>query len=100
VVADGGALALRDLREVRDDLLDGLVGPLGALEGAVHLVDVGLVVLVVMELHRGLVDGGLQRVVGVRKIGDGVRHVAPSDVRTGIREGFPFQILSNGLGAP
>jgi hypothetical protein len=42
-----------------------------------------------MELHRRLVDRRLEGVVGVRKIGEGVRHVAPSDGRTGIREGFP-----------
>ena len=40
-----------------------LVCPLGSLESGVHLVDVSLVVLVVMNAHRRLVDVGLESVV-------------------------------------
>ena len=78
VVADGAALVLGDRVEVGDDLLDRRVGEVGALERRVDLVDVGLVMLVVMERHRLLVDVRLQRVVGVRKGGNLVCHRAVS----------------------
>ncbi len=68
VVADGALLVGGQDLEVREDLLDGAVGPLGALERRVGLVHVGLVVLVVVELHRRLVDRRLERVVGVREL--------------------------------
>jgi len=52
-----------------DDRLDRPVCPLVALEGLVRVVHVGLVVLVVVDLHRPRVDVGLQRaeVVGKRR---------------------------------
>ena len=58
VVADGAPLVLGERVEVLEHLLDRLVGPLGALQRRVDLVDVGLVVLVVMQVHRLLVDVG------------------------------------------
>jgi hypothetical protein len=76
VVADRRALVLGDLREVRDDLLDRLVGPVGALERGVHLVHVSLVVLVVMNPHRGFVDVRLEPRVVVGKRRYLVRHVS------------------------
>src|SRR4029079_9784701 len=76
VVADGGAV--RDRVEVLEDLLDVLVGPLAAFEGGVGLVDVSLVVLVVVDAHRRLVDVGLERVVVVRKVGDFICHLRVS----------------------
>ncbi len=77
VVADGAALVVGKVREVGDHLLDRLVGPLGALERSVGLVHVGLVVLVVVHLHRCLVDVGLERVVSVGKVRYLVRHGSP-----------------------
>src|SRR5437588_5755970 len=65
VVADGVSLVLRDLLEVVKHVFDRLVGPFGALERAVDIVYVRLVVLAVMKLHRLLVDVRLERVVVV-----------------------------------
>ena len=74
VVAHDAALVLRDLLEVADDVLDGLVGPLGALERAIDAVHVRLVVLVVMNPHRLLVDVRLEGRVVVGQRRNGVRH--------------------------
>jgi hypothetical protein len=60
--------------EVLQHLLDGLLSPLGSLERSVCLVHVGLVVLVVVKFHRGLVDVWLERVVGVGKRRNCVGH--------------------------
>src|SRR5687768_17965941 len=60
VVANGTALVVRKLGEARDDLLHRLVGPLGALESGVRLVDVRLMVLVVMDPHGRLIDVWLE----------------------------------------
>src|SRR5207244_12906543 len=67
VVADGRSLVLGDQVERAEHLLDRPVGPLGALECLVHVVDVRLVVLVVVDAHRPLVDRRLERVVVIRK---------------------------------
>ena len=58
-----------------EQLLDGL-GLQGGVagQGGVEVVHVGLVVLAVVNLHRHLVDGLLQRVGRVRQGGKGVRH--------------------------
>src|SRR5215207_1296382 len=75
VVANRGALVLGDLGQVGDDFLDGLVGPVGALESGIDLVYVGLMMLVVMHAHGGLVDVRLE---GGVVIGEGrylVRHL-------------------------
>src|SRR6201999_3422940 len=77
VVADGALLVVGQRVEVLEHFLDRLVSPLGALEGSVDLVDVGLVVLVVMHLHRGLVDVRLECVVVVRKRRYLVSHFGP-----------------------
>ena len=79
VVAHDAALVLGDLLEVADDVLDRRVGPLRALERAVDPVDVGLVVLVVMDPHRLLVDVRLERRVVVGQRRNGVRHAVSSD---------------------
>ena len=68
VVADRALLVAGQAGEVGEDVLDRAIGPIGALQGGVRFVDVGLVVFVVMDAHRRLVDMGLQRVVRVRKI--------------------------------
>ena len=57
----------------------GLSAHSRALEGAVDAVDVGLVVLVVMDPHRLLVDVRLQRRVVVGQRRNGVRHAVSSD---------------------
>ena len=75
---DGGLL-VAECRQVLQDLVDVLVRPLGALEGGVGLVHVSLVVLVVMDAHRLLVDVRLERVVVVRQRWNFVGHsTAPS----------------------
>jgi hypothetical protein len=70
VVADRLLLVGRERVEVLENVLDRLAVPLGALERAVGLVDVRLVVLVVMHAHRRLVDVRLERFVGVGERGD------------------------------
>jgi hypothetical protein len=79
VVADRGALLLGDLGEVRDDLLDRLVGEVGALERGVRLVHIRLVVLVVVDLHRLRVDVGLERRLLVWQGRDLVGHWGSSE---------------------
>jgi len=49
IVADGALLVGRQRAEALEDLDDGLVSPLGALEGGIGLVHVGLMVLVVVD---------------------------------------------------
>src|SRR4051812_32904023 len=74
-VVTHGCLDVRWERpEVLQDLLHGLVRPFGALQGTVGLVHVGLVMLVVMDAHRLLVDVRLERAVVVREIGYLVGH--------------------------
>ena len=58
-VAEGCSALDRGLLEIQDR------GMVLALQGLVDVRDVGVVVIVVVELHRGLVDGGLQGIVGV-----------------------------------
>ncbi|MNN31126.1 hypothetical protein D3C81_1448010 [compost metagenome] len=50
--------------------------PLGAFDGGVKAVDVGLVVLGVMDFHGLRVDVRLQRSVGVRQCRQGMGHVS------------------------
>src|SRR3546814_19238040 len=52
-----------------------LVGVRGAVDRLVVVVDVGLMELGVVDLHRLRVDVRLERVVGVGKFGEGVGHV-------------------------
>ena len=75
VVADGALLVGGERVEVLEDLVDVLVGPLRAFERGVRLVDVGLVVLVVVDAHRLLVDVRLERVVVVGKVRYFVSHL-------------------------
>jgi hypothetical protein len=62
-------LVVGDDLDVREDGLHRTVRPLGAVERLVGVVDVRLVVLVVVNPHRLLVDVRLQRrvVVGQRR---------------------------------
>ena len=75
VVADGGADRLGQRVQVLDQVLDALRLQVGVrLERGVQVVDVGLVVLAVVDLHRLRVDVGLERVERVRQAGKLVRH--------------------------
>ena len=74
VVADGGANVVRQDLQVGEHVVHGLVLPLGAGQCLVGVVHVGLVVLVVVEAHRLLVDMRLERGVVVRKRRDLIRH--------------------------
>src|SRR5690606_1548203 len=74
VVAQRAALVFGQRVEVGNDLLGALVGPLGAFKRGVGIVDIGLVVLGVVDFHRLRVDVGLERVVGVRQFGKDVGH--------------------------
>ena len=65
VVADRALLVAGQARQVGEDVLDRAIGPVGALERRIRFVDVGLVVFVVVDTHRRLVDVGLERVVRV-----------------------------------
>src|SRR3546814_6509378 len=60
--------------DVAYQVLGRLVGVFGAVDRLVEFVDVGLVVLGVVDLHRLRVDVRLERVVGVGKFGEGVGH--------------------------
>jgi hypothetical protein len=69
VVAHGALLVGRQRVEVLENVLDRLAVEVGAFERAVGLVDVGLMVLIVVHLHRRLVDMRLKRgvIVGQRR---------------------------------
>jgi hypothetical protein len=73
VVAHHGLLVVGEDLEVRQDMLDGLVGERRSLQRGVRVVHVRLVVLVVVDAHRLLVDVRLQRgvVVGERRYLEG-----------------------------
>jgi len=74
VVAHGGALVLGDHVEQREHLLERAAVPLGAVERLVEVVDVGLVMLSVVDAHRLLVDRRFECVVVVRERGKLVGH--------------------------
>ena len=74
LVADAGLLVAGQLVEVLEDFVDRLVSPFGALEQAVGGGHVGLMVLVVVQVHRLLVDGRRERVVVVRQRRNFVGH--------------------------
>ena len=67
VVPDRGALVLGQLVENRQYVLDRGVVLRSPLQGRVRLVHVRLVVLVVVQAHRLLVDVRLERRVVVRQ---------------------------------
>src|SRR5439155_4588114 len=75
VVADGGADLLRYGLDRPQHVLDRPIGPLGAVERLVRVVDVGLVVLVVVDLHRLRVDRAVERVGRIWQGWYLVRHV-------------------------
>jgi hypothetical protein len=76
------AIVLHDLADVLGDgaeVLDEVFGALGGkfgvlIDGSVEVGDVGLVVLIVVQLHGCFVDVGFESCVGVRKRGKFVGH--------------------------
>src|SRR5438094_476360 len=84
VVADGRPLVLRDRIEAREHGLDGCVGPLGPFERGVRVRNVRAVVKVVVDAHRLGVDMRLERVVGVRQVGQLKGHFVVSSQLHGI----------------
>src|SRR5947209_6198334 len=67
VVAHCSALVVGQRSEVLEHLANVPLRPLGPLQRSVDLVDVCLVMLVVMDAHRLLIDVRLERVVVVRE---------------------------------
>ena len=66
LIADGGAGGFGPGIQICDQILDGLSGQLGMSgDGGVEIIHVGLMVLVVMQVHGGRVEVRLQRVIGV-----------------------------------
>jgi hypothetical protein len=84
VVADGGADVFGDGGEGFDEVFGGFVGEVGlGGDGGVEVGDVGLVVLAVVDLHGGGVDGGLKGVGCVRQRGECGGHVESLSKRGG-----------------
>jgi hypothetical protein len=69
VVADGSALALWHGIQIGDQLFDALALPSAAFQSSVHLIDVRLMVVGVMDFHRACVNVRLQRIVRVGQFG-------------------------------
>src|SRR5262245_6645952 len=90
VVAYGHLLVLGEDVEVREDVVDRPVGERRPLQGGVRVVDVGLMVLVVVDAHRRLVDVRLERGVVVRERRYLERHLSS----------FPSCAEANGFDAP
>jgi hypothetical protein len=74
VVPDGRPRVLRDLVDVAEELVDGqlLERRIQLLHDGVQPVNVALVDPAVVELQCSSVDVGLERVVGIRQIGERV----------------------------
>ncbi|KAG0919159.1 hypothetical protein G6F32_016312 [Rhizopus arrhizus] len=79
VVAHRALQVLRQRLELLPQLFDRQVSVLGAFQRRVDVVDVGLVMLGVMDFHRRRIDMRFQRVVGVGQLGQGVGHDASPD---------------------
>ena len=76
VVADGGTDILRHILEVRHQILESFAVQPGMLvEGGIEVVDVGGVMLVMVQTHGLLVHERLERVVGIGQVGQFDRHV-------------------------
>ena len=82
VVADRALLVSGQLVQLRQQLFDRRVLPLRAGQRRVGVVDVGLVMAVVMDLHRGRVDVGLERVERIGESGKLEGHVSSSGVES------------------
>ena len=80
VIANGRTNRLGHLSQIPDQLLNReFVEVRMILERRIQVVDVGIVVLVVVDPHRLLIDGRFQGVVGVWQWRQGMRHrMAPT----------------------
>ena len=79
VIFDASANLFGNLCQIADEVVDGLGGQLGVVgEQCIEVVDVGLVVLVVMNLHRLGVDERFEGGVVVRQRCEFVRHKGKS----------------------
>ncbi len=79
VIADDGANVFGDRIDVAQQVFEGLLVQLGMfVERSIQVVDVRLVVLAVVNLHRLRVDVRLQGREVVRQSRKRVRHVPPS----------------------
>ncbi|KAG0763484.1 hypothetical protein G6F22_018417 [Rhizopus arrhizus] len=74
IVAHRAALRFGHRIKVGDERLDRLRGDAGLLEGGIEVVDVGLVVLAVVDLHRARIEVRLEGIIGVGERGKRVRH--------------------------
>ena len=74
VVAHGGANAFGQLVQLGNQQLGRLAVKRRALDGGNQVVDVGLMVLGVVNLHRPRVNMRLQRIVGIGQGRQGVAH--------------------------
>ncbi|MNT64102.1 hypothetical protein D3C72_2019730 [compost metagenome] len=70
------AQVFRQLLDRTDQFFHRPLGPLGAFDSSIEAVDVGLMVLAVVDLHGLGVDVRLQRIVGVRQSRQGMGHVS------------------------
>jgi hypothetical protein len=67
IVAYDCAECLGQAGEVRDELVDALPCQLGMSgRGCVEIVYIGLMVLVVVQVHGSSVEAGLESIVGIR----------------------------------
>ena len=71
VIADGGSNRFRDNRAVvGEQFLEALVGQFGrGFKGFIQVGHIGVVVLPVMDFHRHLVNGRLQRIGSIGQCG-------------------------------
>jgi hypothetical protein len=80
MVAHCAALGFGHRLQIPDQFFHGFAGERGAVDRFVELVDVGLVMFGVVDLHRLRVDMRFERVVGVRKFRKRVGHgITPSE---------------------
>ena len=73
IIAQAGADGLGSLGEILQQLLGREFGQFGMIdEQPVRIIDVGLMMLVVVNLHRPGVDVRLERLIGIRQRRQGV----------------------------
>ena len=66
LVAHGGTGGFGQRTEIRQQVVKGFAGQLRMLgHGDIQVVHIGLMMLVVVQMHGGGIDGGLERVVGI-----------------------------------
>lgn len=83
LIDDCRAQVFRELFDAGDQFLHRPVRKLGAFHRCIEVVDVGLVVLGVMDLHCLRIDMRLKGIVGVRQCWQGIRHSMCSVEKSG-----------------